>query len=181
MEHLFKTKKFIFWKVLSRGVIFHHGSDKVDVKTSNGAASGTVSFKLSVGTDLAPTVQILAYCVLPSESVVARSRDFTTEKCFKNKVSLQFSPAKAVPGEKNTLQLSAQPGSLVLSAVDLSILTMESGKRLDTDKVFNLLPLPAVSGYPHNAVDTPECLEVRPCRDVSLDQVYDSLRVTNCS
>uniref|UniRef100_A0A8C2E552 Alpha-2-macroglobulin domain-containing protein n=1 Tax=Cyprinus carpio TaxID=7962 RepID=A0A8C2E552_CYPCA len=53
---------------------------------------------------------------------------------------------------------------------------MESGKRLDTDKVFNLLPLPAVSGYPHNAVDTPECLEVRPRRDVSLDHIYDSLR-----
>uniref|UniRef100_A0A8C1NNI5 Uncharacterized protein n=1 Tax=Cyprinus carpio TaxID=7962 RepID=A0A8C1NNI5_CYPCA len=153
----------IVYIVLSRGVIFHHGSDKVDVKTSNGAASGTVSFKLSVGTDLAPAVQILAYCVLPSENVVAHSRDFTTEKCFKNKVSLQFSPAKAVPGEENTLQLSAQPGSLCgLSAVDQS--------------VFNLLPLPAVSGYPHNAVDTPECLEVRPRRDVSLDHIYDSLR-----
>ncbi|XP_042627022.1 alpha-2-macroglobulin-like isoform X2 [Cyprinus carpio] len=166
----------IVYIVLSRGVIFHHGSEKVDVKTSNGAASGTVSFKLSVGTDLAPAVQILAYCVLPSENVVAHSRDFTTEKCFKNKVSLQFSPAKAVPGEENTLQLSAQPGSLCgLSAVDQSVLIMESGKRLDTE-VFNLLPLPAVSGYPHNAVDTPECLEVRPRRDVSLDHIYDSLR-----
>jgi len=53
-----------------------------------------------------------------------------------SQVSLQFSPAKAVPGEKNTLQLSAQPGSLCgLSAVDQSVLILESGKRLDTDKV----------------------------------------------
>uniref|UniRef100_A0A8C2B9P8 Uncharacterized protein n=1 Tax=Cyprinus carpio TaxID=7962 RepID=A0A8C2B9P8_CYPCA len=124
------------FQVLSRGVIVHHGYEKVEVKSSNGAASGTVSFKLSVGADLAPAVQILTYCVLPSENVIARSNKFDIKKCFKNKVSLQFSPAKAVPGEKNTLQLSAQPGSLCgLSAVDQSILTLESGKRLDSDKV----------------------------------------------
>ncbi|XP_052472868.1 alpha-2-macroglobulin isoform X2 [Carassius gibelio] len=171
----FKTE--IVYIVLSRGVIVHHGSEKVEVKSSNGAASGTVSFKLSVGADLAPAVQILAYCVLPSENVAAHSRDFTTEKCLKKKVSLQFSPAKAVPGEKNTLQLSAQPGSLCgLSAVDQSVLIMESRKRLDTEKVFNLLPVQEVSGYPYNAVDTPECLEVRPRRAVSLERVYDSLK-----
>uniref|UniRef100_A0A8C2BCI5 Alpha-2-macroglobulin-like protein 1 n=1 Tax=Cyprinus carpio TaxID=7962 RepID=A0A8C2BCI5_CYPCA len=115
------------FQVLSRGVIVHHGYEKVEVKSSNGAASGTVSFKLSVGADLAPAVQILTYCVLPSENVIARSNKFDIKKCFKNKVSLQFSPAKAVPGEKNTLQLSAQPGSLCgLSAVDQSILTLDT-------------------------------------------------------
>uniref|UniRef100_A0A8C1P2A7 Alpha-2-macroglobulin-like n=1 Tax=Cyprinus carpio TaxID=7962 RepID=A0A8C1P2A7_CYPCA len=173
----FKTD--IVYMVLSRGVIVHHGYEKVEVKSSNGAASGTVSFKQSIGVDLAPAVQILAYCVLPSENVAAGSRDFMTEKCFKNKVSLQFSPTTAVPGEKNTLQLSAQPGSLCgLSAVDQSVLILKPGKHLDTDKIFNLLPVQSVSGYPYNAVDTPECLEVRPRRDVSLDHVYDSLRVT---
>uniref|UniRef100_A0A672KSF4 Alpha-2-macroglobulin-like n=1 Tax=Sinocyclocheilus grahami TaxID=75366 RepID=A0A672KSF4_SINGR len=123
------------FQVVSRGVIVHHGYEKVEVKSSDGAASGTVSFKLSVGADLAPAVQILTYCVLPSENVVARSTTFDIEKCFKNKVSLQFSPAKAVPGEKNTLQLSAQPGSLCgLSAVDKSVLILKPGERLDTDK-----------------------------------------------
>uniref|UniRef100_A0A673I2F4 Alpha-2-macroglobulin-like n=1 Tax=Sinocyclocheilus rhinocerous TaxID=307959 RepID=A0A673I2F4_9TELE len=127
-------------QVMSRGVIVHHGYEKVEVKSSNGAASGTVSFKLSVGADLAPAVQILAYCVLPSENVVARSTKFDIEKCFKNKVSLQFSPAKAVPGEKNTLQLSAQPGSLCgLSAVDKSVLILKPGERLDTDKVYHII------------------------------------------
>uniref|UniRef100_A0A673I2E5 Alpha-2-macroglobulin-like n=1 Tax=Sinocyclocheilus rhinocerous TaxID=307959 RepID=A0A673I2E5_9TELE len=134
----FKTD--IVYMVMSRGVIVHHGYEKVEVKSSNGAASGTVSFKLSVGADLAPAVQILAYCVLPSENVVARSTKFDIEKCFKNKVSLQFSPAKAVPGEKNTLQLSAQPGSLCgLSAVDKSVLILKPGERLDTDKVYHII------------------------------------------
>ncbi|KAL1260697.1 hypothetical protein QQF64_008524 [Cirrhinus molitorella] len=152
----FKTD--IVYMVLSRGVIVHHGYENVEVKSSNGAASGTVSFKLYVGADMAPVVQILAYCVLPSENFVAHSRNFDTEKCLKNKVSLQFSPAKAVPGEKNTLQLSAQPGSLCgLSAVDKSVLIMESEKRLDTDKIFDLLPVQFLSYYPQS-VDDQECL-----------------------
>ncbi|XP_067306985.1 alpha-2-macroglobulin-like isoform X2 [Pseudorasbora parva] len=171
----FKTD--IVYMVLSKGVIVHHGYEKVEAKSSNGVATGTVSFKLSVSADLAPVLQILAYCVLPSENVVASSKNFDVEKCFKNKVSLQFSPDKAVPGEKNTLQLSAQPGSLCgLSAVDQSVLILKSGERLDADKVFNLLPVQSVSSYPYNAVDTPECLEVRPRRAVSPDHVYDSLK-----
>ena len=51
-------------------------------------------------------------------------------------VLVQFSPPKAVPGEKSSLQLSAQPGSLCgLSAVDQSVLILEPGKRLDAQKV----------------------------------------------
>ncbi len=76
------------FQVLSRGVIVHHGYEKVEVKSSNGAASGTVSFKLSVGADLAPAVQILTYCVLPSENVAAGSTKFEVEKCFSNKVCI---------------------------------------------------------------------------------------------
>uniref|UniRef100_A0A8C1P140 Alpha-2-macroglobulin-like n=1 Tax=Cyprinus carpio TaxID=7962 RepID=A0A8C1P140_CYPCA len=171
----FKTD--IVYMVLSRGLIVHHGYEKVEVKSSNGAANGTVSFKLSVGADLAPAVQILTYCVLPSENVAAGSTQFDVEKCFSNKVSLQFSPAKAVPGEKNTLQLSAQPGSLcALSAVDQSVLILESGKRLDTDKIFNLLPVQSVSSYPYTVEDQQECLHVRPRRALSTDNAYEALK-----
>ncbi|RXN18980.1 alpha-2-macroglobulin-like protein [Labeo rohita] len=70
-ETVEKFKTDIVYMVLSRGVIVHHGYEKIEVKTSNGTASGTVSFKLSVGADLAPAMQIQAYCVLPSENVVA--------------------------------------------------------------------------------------------------------------
>ncbi|KAK7171734.1 hypothetical protein R3I93_004127 [Phoxinus phoxinus] len=170
----FKTD--IVYMVLSRGVIVHHGYEKIEVKSSNGS-SGTVSFKLSVGSNLAPVLQILAYCVLPSENVVASSKNFDIEKCFKNKVSLQFSPAKAVPGEENTLQLSAQPGSLCgLSAVDQSVLILKSGKRLDADKVFNLLPVQSGSDYPYTVEDEQECLHVRPRRAVATDNTYKSLK-----
>ncbi|KAG1932691.1 alpha-2-macroglobulin-like [Pimephales promelas] len=154
----FKTD--IVYMVLSRGVIVHHGYEKVEVKISDGA-KGSMSFKLSISADLAPVIQILAYCVfLPSETIVASSKNVEIEKCFKNKVSLRFSPGKAVPGERNTLQLSAQPGSLCgLSAVDQSVLILKSGERLDADKIFNLLPVQSWSDYPETREED-ECLDM---------------------
>uniref|UniRef100_A0A8C8D4H4 Uncharacterized protein n=1 Tax=Oncorhynchus tshawytscha TaxID=74940 RepID=A0A8C8D4H4_ONCTS len=61
--------------------------------------------------------------------------EYKVEVC----VSVEFSPSQAVPGEQNTLQLSAQPGSLCgLSAVDQSVHILEPGKRLNADKVTEL-------------------------------------------
>jgi len=48
--------------------------------------SGSVSFQLSVSVDMAPVVQILVYCVLPSENVVVGSASFDTEMCLPNQV-----------------------------------------------------------------------------------------------
>uniref|UniRef100_A0A672NJ38 Alpha-2-macroglobulin-like protein 1 n=1 Tax=Sinocyclocheilus grahami TaxID=75366 RepID=A0A672NJ38_SINGR len=123
----------IIYMVLSRGVIVLHGFQKVQVRALN-ALSGTVSFELSVSPDMAPVVQILAFCVLPSENVVAASADFHTEMCFQNRVSLQFSPPTAVPSEGNVLTVSAQAGSLCgLSAVDQSVRIMAPRRRLSTE------------------------------------------------
>ncbi|KAI7790048.1 alpha-2-macroglobulin-1 [Triplophysa rosa] len=167
----------IVYMVLSRGVIVHHGYEKVNVKTSNGAANGSVSFKLSVGADLSPAVQILAYCLLPSNNVVAGSRYFETEKCFNNKVSVQFSPASAVPSEENTLQVSAQSGSLcALSAVDQSVFILEPGKRLNADKIFELLPVHSASEFTYNIEDEQECLHVRPRRALATEGAYETLK-----
>uniref|UniRef100_A0A671V1T9 Alpha-2-macroglobulin domain-containing protein n=1 Tax=Sparus aurata TaxID=8175 RepID=A0A671V1T9_SPAAU len=97
---------------------------------------GEVSFTLKASPEIAPVVQVVAYTVLPSETVIAHSADFSTEKCFSNKVSLEFSPSSAVPGEETTLQVTAQPDSLCgVSVVDQSVLIKEPGKTLDKDKV----------------------------------------------
>ncbi|XP_076832973.1 alpha-2-macroglobulin-like [Brachyhypopomus gauderio] len=167
----------IVYMVLSKGAIVHHGYEKVEVKDSSRLTEGKLSFKLSVGFELAPVVQVLAYGVLPSENVIAASKNFDVEKCFKNKVSLQFSPSRAVPGEENSLQLSALPGSLcALCAVDQSVFLMESGDRLNTDKVFNLLPVTSVSDYPYSIEDEQDCLHVRPRRQTRDDHVYNTLK-----
>ncbi|ROI15092.1 Pregnancy zone protein [Anabarilius grahami] len=156
----------IVYMVLSRGVIVLHGFKNVRVKASNKVMSGSMSFKLSVGVDMAPAVQILVYCVLPSENVVVVSASFDTEACFQNKVSLQFSPATAVPAERNVLTVSAQAGSLCgLSAVDQSVWILEPGRRLSPKMVFDLLPVRSLSGYPYSVEDEQECLgTLRPRR-----------------
>ncbi|XP_076146152.1 alpha-2-macroglobulin-like protein 1 [Alosa pseudoharengus] len=154
----------VIYMVLSRGQIVHHGFAEASVKGSPPVTQGEVSFQLSVSAEMAPSVQVLAYCVLPSETVLADSKTFSTEKCFITKVSVQFSPPKSVPGEKSSLQLSAQPGSLCgLSAVDQSIYILEPGKRLNADKVFDLLP-PMDSFVDYEVEDPVECLKVRPRR-----------------
>uniref|UniRef100_A0A673XUE1 Alpha-2-macroglobulin-like n=1 Tax=Salmo trutta TaxID=8032 RepID=A0A673XUE1_SALTR len=130
----------VLYLALSRGVIVQHGHINVTVQQDSPVAEGDVTLKLAVVPEMAPVVQLLVYSMLPSETVIAHSMNFPTEKCFRNKVLVAFSPSNAVPGEENTLRLSAQPGSLCgLSAVDQSVGIMEPGKRLDADKVTELL------------------------------------------
>uniref|UniRef100_A0A8C9X650 Alpha-2-macroglobulin n=1 Tax=Sander lucioperca TaxID=283035 RepID=A0A8C9X650_SANLU len=127
---------------------------------------GEVSFKLTVSPDMAPDVQVVAYAILPNETVIANSADFSTEKCFSQKVSLEFSPSSAVPGEETIMQVTAQPESLCgVSAVDQSVLIKEPGKTLDADKIFQLLPVTKLSYIPYDIEDSVECLPVRPRRD----------------
>ncbi len=55
---------------------------------------------------------------------------------FLFQVSLKFSPATAVPAEDIVLTVSAQAGSLCgLSAIDQSVLIMESGRSLTPKRV----------------------------------------------
>ncbi|KAG7322067.1 hypothetical protein KOW79_014925 [Hemibagrus wyckioides] len=167
----------LIYVVLSKGAIVHYGHENVEVEESIAYGTAKASFKLSVHEELAPVVQVVAYAVLPSENVIAGSKNFDVEKCFRNKVSLQFSPSKAVPGEENNLELSAHPGSVCgLSAVDQSVFILESGNRLNTDKIFNLLPVKALSEYPYQVEDAQECLNVRSRRNAGTDNAYNTLK-----
>uniref|UniRef100_A0A7N8XEA9 Alpha-2-macroglobulin-like n=1 Tax=Mastacembelus armatus TaxID=205130 RepID=A0A7N8XEA9_9TELE len=127
----------VMYLVLSRGAIVLQGFKQIEnIKT---VTEGELSFKLKVSPEMAPLVQVVAYAVLPSETVIAKSADFSTEKCFSHKVSLEFSPSSAVPGEETTMQVTAEPDSLCgVSAVDQSVLIKEPGKSLDADKNIGL-------------------------------------------
>uniref|UniRef100_A0A8C9XC24 Alpha-2-macroglobulin n=1 Tax=Sander lucioperca TaxID=283035 RepID=A0A8C9XC24_SANLU len=156
----------VMYLVLSRGVIIIQGIKQVEVKDKS-VNEGEVSFKLTVSPDMAPDVQVVAYAILPSETVIANSADFSTEQCFSHKVSLEFSPSSAVPGEETILQVTAQPESLCgVSAVDQSVLIKEPGKTLDADKIFQLLPVKKISYIPYDVQDDLKCLHVRPRRYV---------------
>uniref|UniRef100_A0AAZ1XTJ7 Alpha-2-macroglobulin bait region domain-containing protein n=1 Tax=Oreochromis aureus TaxID=47969 RepID=A0AAZ1XTJ7_OREAU len=137
------------------------------VWTCVSVTEGQVSFKVRVSPEMAPEFQVVAYAVLPSEDVIAHSADFSTDKCFSNKVSVEFSPSSAVPGEETNMQVTALPHSLCgVSAIDKSVLIKEPGKTLDADKIFDLFPLKKSSGIPYEVDDATECLNVRPKRYV---------------
>ncbi|XP_038548739.1 alpha-2-macroglobulin-like [Micropterus salmoides] len=156
----------VMYLVLSRGAILMQGVKKVEVQDKS-VTEGEVSFKLTVSAEMAPGVQVVAYAILPSETVIANSADFSTEKCFSHKVSLEFSPSSAVPGEETILQVTAQPDSLCgVSAVDQSVLIKEPGKTLNADKIFDLLPVRKASSVPHEVQDPVQCLLVRPKRSI---------------
>ncbi|KAF7645158.1 hypothetical protein LDENG_00209080, partial [Lucifuga dentata] len=137
----------LMYLILARGAIVMLGHENVEVKghenvevKGDPVAEGDVVFDLKVSPDMAPEVQVVAYAVLPSLTVIAHSADFPTEKCFSNKVSVEFFPPSAVPGEGSTLQLTALPDSLCgVSVVDQSVLIKQPKKILDADQVINRL------------------------------------------
>ncbi|XP_063322346.1 alpha-2-macroglobulin-like [Pelmatolapia mariae] len=156
----------VIYLVLSRGAVTMQGQKQFQVQDRS-VNEGQVSFKVRVSPEMAPEFQVVAYAVLPSEDVIAHSADFSTDKCFSNKVSVEFSPSSAVPGEETNMQVTALPRSLCgVSAIDKSVLIKEPGKTLDADKIFDLLPLKKSSGIPYEVEDAAKCLNVRPKRYV---------------
>ncbi|XP_026173106.1 alpha-2-macroglobulin-like [Mastacembelus armatus] len=163
----------VMFLVLSRGAIVLLRRQQIAVMTTGcwfivPVTQGQVSFKLKVSPEMVPLVQVVTYAVLPSETVIASSADFSTEKCFTHKVSIWldlYCPSSAVPGEHVTMTLTAEPHSLCgVSAVDRSVFIKEPGKSLDADKIFSLLPVVRGSYIPYEVQDSTECLNVRAKR-----------------
>ncbi|XP_019716994.1 alpha-2-macroglobulin-like isoform X2 [Hippocampus comes] len=156
----------LIYLVLARGAIVLQGAKRIAV-VDESVNEGEVTFQLKVSAEMAPEVQIVAYAVLPSAAVIAHSAHYITEKCFGNKISLEFCPDSAVPGEKNTLQLTTQPNSLCgVSIVDQSVLIKEPGKTLNADKIFAMLPVIKSTYIPYKVEDQVDCLQVRPKRSI---------------
>ncbi|XP_055022853.1 alpha-2-macroglobulin-like isoform X3 [Boleophthalmus pectinirostris] len=169
----------LIYLVLSRGVIVKYGHYSSCMDTT---MKGELTFDLEITGDLVPAVTVVTYAVLPSANVIATSREYSTEKCFTNKVQVQFSPPSSVPGEDSSLSVSAAPLSLCgLSAVDKSVLIQKPGKSLDPDKFLSLLPVQTAEFFPDSIEDIQECTEVcsrqyviHPRRNT--DEVYYELK-----
>lgn len=63
---------------------------------------GEVSFTLDVSPDMAPTVQIVVYAILPSQEFIAHYVSLSTGDCFKNEVSLNSHVVTVVSCKKCT-------------------------------------------------------------------------------
>uniref|UniRef100_A0A8C0G5P8 OVOS protein n=1 Tax=Chelonoidis abingdonii TaxID=106734 RepID=A0A8C0G5P8_CHEAB len=118
----------------------------------------TFSIPLAVSEKLAPAARMLVYTVHPARELVADSARFQIEKCFKNKVRLQFSKKQGLPASNVSLHLEASANShCALRAVDESVLLLRPERELSAEtvspQVYNLLPLQELYGYYFNGLN----------------------------
>nr|XP_023648138.1 alpha-2-macroglobulin-like [Paramormyrops kingsleyae] len=160
----------IYYLVLSKGSIARAG--QMAVPWSEGLyTEGETSFLLEAIEELSPIAQVLVYMVLPSGGVIGNNMDFSVEKCLKHKVSMEFTPSRAVPGENVELKVTALPGALcALASVDQSVLLLDASKRLSAEKIFDLLPVQRSAELPYWMDEASTCMPVRSKRYLSYDR-----------
>ncbi|XP_066468771.1 ovostatin-like [Tiliqua scincoides] len=124
-----------YYAVLVRNKIVHYGQFNV------GSSHGSFFIPLNVGPHLAPVATLLVYTLHPDREVVADTARFQIEKCFRNKVRLQFSAKQALPASNVSLHISAAANShCALRAVDQSVLLLRPERELSAESVYSLLP-----------------------------------------
>ncbi|KAF4070386.1 hypothetical protein AMELA_G00284910 [Ameiurus melas] len=147
-----------FYMVMSRGHLVQQGRLLVAIPSGRVEITGTLSLSLRNLLQLSPVAQVVLYTILSSGEAVADSRNFPIELCLANKVSLNFSESSDLPGAKVSLILRATPGSLCsVRAIDQSLLLLKPENELNTESVFNMLPVQTLSGYPYNIDDDDSC------------------------
>uniref|UniRef100_A0A8C7B1L0 OVOS protein n=1 Tax=Neovison vison TaxID=452646 RepID=A0A8C7B1L0_NEOVI len=116
--------------------------------------NGSFSFPIDISAELAPVAVMLVYTLHPSGEIVADSARFQVDKCFKNKVSIEFSKEQGLPGSNTSLYVQAAPDSLcALRAVDKSVLLLKSEQQLSAESVYSLLPNIELYGYFHHGLN----------------------------
>uniref|UniRef100_A0A663LVL5 Alpha-2-macroglobulin n=1 Tax=Athene cunicularia TaxID=194338 RepID=A0A663LVL5_ATHCN len=141
-----QKKIVIYYLVMAKGIIKQAGTHILDLDQES--ANGVFLLQLPVQTDIAPVAQVLVYTTVPSREVIADTTKFNVEKCFKNKVDLNFSASEGLPSSDVHLLFRASPNSLcAVRAVDKSVLLMKSEADLSPSSVYSLLPVKELRDY----------------------------------
>ncbi|XP_061217214.1 alpha-2-macroglobulin-like isoform X5 [Neopsephotus bourkii] len=149
-------------RVIAKGKILFSGEKQVPINPHENL-QGSFSLTLTVGNDFLPDIHLLLYAVFLDGEVVADVEEFQVEKCFRHKVSLEFSHKEEVPGSKVNLNLKAAPGSLCsVQAVDKSVLLKNNNTLTANtlyEKVFDDSFAIGGRGFPYHLED----FEAYPC------------------
>ncbi|XP_062470022.1 alpha-2-macroglobulin-like isoform X1 [Pezoporus occidentalis] len=150
-EAIGEQKKIVFYYlVMAKGIIQQAGTHVLDLDQEN--ANGVFLLQLPVQADIAPVAQMFVYTTSPSRELIADSAKFNIEKCFRNKVSLSFSPSEGLPSSYAHLLFRASPNSLcAVRAVDKSVLLMKPEAELSASSVYSLLPVTELHDYHHGS------------------------------
>ncbi|XP_068113615.1 alpha-2-macroglobulin-like isoform X2 [Hyperolius riggenbachi] len=134
-----ENKLQLHYLLTSNGVIQDHGFVTIKFEEGSEDIHGKTTLQITVRPGKFSTLRAIVYILLPNGEMLADSAKYSVQKCFKNKVSLGFSPDEVLPGSDISVQVHASPGSLCgLRVVDKSVVLMKPEKELTVDKVFNL-------------------------------------------
>ncbi|KAG8551450.1 hypothetical protein GDO81_004116 [Engystomops pustulosus] len=138
----------LYYLVTSKGHIQLSGSQEIAVNKRDIDLQGELSFAFSLNFTDSPSIHVLAYIFLPSGELVADNLKIKVKRCFRNKVSVGFSPGEVLPGSDVSLRLQATPGSLCgVRVVDKSVILMDPSNELTADKVYDLFDLESLSPF----------------------------------
>ncbi|XP_075204633.1 alpha-2-macroglobulin-like [Anomaloglossus baeobatrachus] len=148
-SELNEVKKLsLHYLLVSKFSIKDSGTMEIKTENINKDIQGKVTLNLPISAGNSKIVYVLVYILLPNGEMLADASKFNVLKCFKNKVSTEFSPDEVLPGSDVSLQVQAAPGSLCgLRVVDQSVVLMKPEKELTADKVFDLFPSRHFGGY----------------------------------
>ncbi|NXW60107.1 OVOS protein, partial [Eurystomus gularis] len=152
---------------MAKGKIVLTGEIKVNIQTDQ---TGTFTIPLVVNEKMAPALRLLVYTLHPAKELVADSVRFPVERCFKNKVQLQFSEKQMRSASNVSLVIEAAANSFCgVRAVDQSVLFLKSETELSAEMIYNLHPLQDFEGYIFNGLNLEDDPQ-DPC--VSSDNIF---------
>ncbi|NWI86207.1 OVOS protein, partial [Pitta sordida] len=152
---------------MAKGKIVLTGEIKVNIQVGQ---NGTFTIPLEVSEKMSPILRLLVYTLHPAKELVADSVRFPVEKCFKNKVHLQFSEKQMRPASNVSLVIEAAANSFcAVRAVDQSVLLLKPEMELSAEMVYSLHPLQDFQGYVFNGFNLEEDHQ-DPC--VSSDHIF---------
>lgn len=169
---------YFYYILLNKGKIIGSDKQKVSIKVGQ---YGSFVIPIKINANLAPRSNLVVYTVY--NELVADSTFFEVEKCFKNKVSLQFSEKQALPGSAVSLEVKAADNSLcALRAVDKSVLLQSYDSGLTPDSIYYRFPYLELYGYYFNSLnleDYPELPCIEPKDTFFNGMYYIPVNVTN--
>ncbi|KAM3913262.1 LOW QUALITY PROTEIN: alpha-2-macroglobulin-like protein 1 [Leptodactylus fuscus] len=148
---------------VSKGSIKESGTVEITPGNTNEEIHGEVTMNLPLSLGTSKILHVLVYSILPNGGVIADSKKYNVQKCFKNKVSAEFSTNEVPAGSDVSLQVGAAPGSLCgLRVVDKSVVLMKPEEEMRADKVFDLFPSNEFGWYDHRIQDDGDTCGFRP-------------------
>ncbi|XP_077311726.1 alpha-2-macroglobulin-like protein 1 [Lithobates pipiens] len=144
--------------VTSKGSIQQSGLVSIPISKENEDLHGETAVKLSLTPGTSSSLRVFVFILLPNGELVWDSTVFKIQRCFKNKVSVGFSPDEVLPGSDVSLQVQAAPGSLCgLRVVDKSVVLMKPEAELTNEKIYNLFPYSDSGDYDYRIQEKESC------------------------